>query len=68
MPIRENTESRKRASRAYQARRKAAGWVYAGVWLHPFTVERLKALSLVYDSRDAAIEAAVGAFRGPEPE
>ena len=60
------SEAHLRANAAFHAKRLSEGWKRATIWLCPETLERLGKLLSIYDSRDAAIEAAVEALPLPE--
>lgn len=59
MPARMNTESRRRASAAYHAKREAAGLKKVTLWLSPAARQALEDAKLDYGSKDAAAEAAI---------
>lgn len=59
MPARMNTESRRRASAAYHAKREAAGLKKVTLWLSPAARDALEALKARHGSKDAAAEAAI---------
>jgi hypothetical protein len=54
-----NTESRRRASATYHAKRAEAGLKKVTLWLGPDARDKLEALREVYGSKDAAAEAAI---------
>lgn len=59
MPAGMNTESRRRASAAYHAKREAAGLKKVTLWLSPAAREKLETLKAKHGSKDAAAEAAI---------
>lgn len=59
MPAHMNTESRRRASAAYHAKREAIGLKKVTLWLSPEARERLEELRAEYGSKDAAADAAI---------
>lgn len=54
-----NTESRRKASAAYHAKREAAGLKKVTLWLSPEARDKLEAVREQYGSKDAAAEAAI---------
>lgn len=62
MPAHMNTESRRRASAAYHAKREASGLKKVTLWLSEPARERLEALREEYGSKDAAAETAIMAL------
>jgi len=68
MPARMNTESRRRASAAYHAKREAAGLKKVTLWLSPEARDALDAMKGTHGSKDAAAEAAIlGAHNARTP-
>lgn len=59
MPAHMNTESRRRASAAYHAKREAAGLKKVTLWLSPAAREALDTMKAAHGSKDAAAEAAI---------
>lgn len=59
MQARMNTDSRRRASAAYHAKREAAGLKKVTLWLSPAARDALDALKEAHGSKDAAAEAAI---------
>lgn len=59
MPARMNTESRRKASAAYHAKREAAGLKKVTLWLSPGAREALDAMREAHGSKDAAADAAI---------
>lgn len=57
-----NTESRRRASATYHAKRAEAGLKKVTLWLGPEARDKLEALREEYGSKDAAAEAAIKAL------
>lgn len=62
MPAPMNTESRRRASATYHAKRKASGLAKVTLWLSPEARDKLEALREQYGSKDAAADAAIKAL------
>ena len=54
-----NTDSRRRASAAYHAKRKAAGLQKVTLWLSEEARDELKRLGEVYGSKDRGAEIAI---------
>jgi hypothetical protein len=54
-----NTDARRRAAAAYQAKREAEGYRKVTVWMHPDTIAELARLAGVYGSREAALAKAI---------
>lgn len=65
MPAHMNTDSRRKASAAYHAKREAAGLKKVTLWLSPEAREALERLKLSHGSKDAAAEAAIRALDAP---
>jgi hypothetical protein len=61
-----NTESRRRASAAYHAKREAEGLKKVTLWLSPEARFKLDALKAAAGSKDKAADAAILAWGGPE--
>lgn len=59
MPAFMNTDSRRKASATYHAKRAAAGLKKVTLWLSPEAREALEAMREDYGSKDAAAEAAI---------
>ena len=59
MPALMNTESRRKASAAYHAKREAAGLKKVTLWLSPAARGALEAMREEHGSKDAAAEAAI---------
>lgn len=59
MPARMNTESRRRASATYHAKREAAGLKKVTLWLSPEARATLDALKKIHGSKDAVADAAI---------
>lgn len=57
-----NTDSRRKASAAYHAKREAAGLKKVTLWLSGPAREKLEAKRETYGSKDAAAEAAIMAL------
>lgn len=64
MPAHMNTESRRKASATYHAKREAAGLKKVTLWLGPEAREALEALKVEHGSKDAAAEAAIRKLAG----
>lgn len=60
-----NTETRRKASAAYHAKRTAEGARKVTVWLSEADRDTLDAFRGVLGSKDAAVSAALQAYRGP---
>lgn len=58
-----NTDSRRRASASYHAKREAMGLKKVTLWLSPAARDRLEAAREEYGSKDAAAEAAIMALK-----
>lgn len=63
MPAHMNTDSARRASRAYHAKREAAGLKKVTLWLSPEARDKLEEKREEYGSKDAAAEAAILALK-----
>jgi hypothetical protein len=63
-----NTESRRKASAAYHAKREAAGLKKVTLWLSPEARAALEAAKGAYGSKDAAAEHAILAISPSPPE
>jgi hypothetical protein len=61
MPALMNTDSRRRASAAYHAKREAAGLKKVTLWLSPEARDALDAMKDNHGSKDAAADAAIRA-------
>lgn len=59
MPALMNTDSRRRASAVYHAKRKAAGLQKVTLWLSPEAQEALEQLKVEHGSKDKAAELAI---------
>lgn len=63
MPAHMSSESQRRASAAYHAKREAMGLKKVTLWLSPEAREKLEAAREEYGSKDAAAEAAIMALK-----
>jgi hypothetical protein len=63
MPAHMNTESRRRASAAYHAKREAEGLKKVTLWLSEAARVKLDEKRIEYGSKDAAAEAAILALK-----
>lgn len=61
-----NTDSRRKASAAYHAKREAEGLKKVTLWLSPEARFKLDALKAAAGSKDKAAEAAIMAWEGPD--
>lgn len=52
-----NTDTRRKASATYHAKRREAGWKKVTVWLPPEGLEQLAKLKAAHGSNDAAVQA-----------
>lgn len=66
MPALMNTESRRKASAAYHAKREAEGLKKVTLWLSPEARFKLDALKAAAGSKDKAAEAAILAWSGAD--
>lgn len=56
-----NTDSRRKASADFHAKRKAAGWKKVTVWLPPEALAQLAKLKAAHGSNDGAVQALLNA-------
>lgn len=59
-----NTDSRRKASAAYHAKRTSEGLKKVTLWLTPEARFKLDALKAAHGSKDAAVNAALAAYTG----
>lgn len=64
MPAQMNTDSARRASRTYHAKREAAGLKKVTLWLSPEAREALERLKAEHGSKDAAADLAIRQLAG----